>query len=221
MKKIILILLIIFFLGFTCSLKITEFESNPSGADTGNEWIEFYNEDEINLDGYKIVNNDGDEIKLSGSFKDYFVYSFEKQWLDNSDEKVYLYHKDELIDETDIFEDSSNDDLTWSLCDSWEFKPSTKAQENSCHIKEEEKEEESKEEVVVIENKTIETKKEKNTTPIENEIISLNPKDIKNTNNIEKTSKKNYAIYTLGLFCFLLAGLFTIKIYREKRNGLE
>ena len=132
MRKLLLVLVFIIFISNVSALRIIEFESNPAGTDSGNEWIELYNDGEVNLEGYRLVNNDGDEIILNDGFSGYFVYIFEKQWLDNTDEKVFLYKNEELIDKTDIFDDSKNNDMTWQLCDSWEFKISTKGEGNSC-----------------------------------------------------------------------------------------
>jgi len=75
---------------------INEVELNPAGDDTGNEYIEFYSKDEINLTEYKIINNDGNELQLNQTFTGYFVFTFEKQWLDNSDEKISLYKNNHL-----------------------------------------------------------------------------------------------------------------------------
>jgi len=111
---------------------ITEVEINPSGSDSGGEWIEFFSEEEVNLSNYRIVNNDGDEILLSGTFKDIFVYEIGKQWLDNSDERVVLFEGDEKVFETDIFKDSKNDGKTWSYCSDWDFGESSKGEENEC-----------------------------------------------------------------------------------------
>ena len=63
MKNLVLLFLIFLFLASGISaITINEIESNPAGADTGNEWVEFYSNEEVNLEGYKIINNDGDEI---------------------------------------------------------------------------------------------------------------------------------------------------------------
>ena len=133
MKKIaFLITLIIILISGVSAIRINEVEMNPAGKDYGNEWIELYSKEEVNLEGYKLVNNDGGELNLEGNFSGYFIYIFSRQWLDNFDEKVFLYKESELIDETDTFDDSKNDDLTWQLCDSWKFMASTKGEENNC-----------------------------------------------------------------------------------------
>src|SRR3989344_8654123 len=108
------------------AVEITEVEINPAGSDNGNEWIEFFSNSNVNLSDYKIVNNDGDEIIVNKEFEGYFVYQLETQWLDNSDERIFIYKDDNKIFETGILDDSSNDAKTWSLCDSWTFGDNTK-----------------------------------------------------------------------------------------------
>ncbi len=115
------------------ALEITEVELNPEGQDLGNEWIELYSEEEINLQSYIIQNNDGDTIDLSDTFSSYHIINLEKQWLDNSDEKVILKKGEEIIAETPIFKDSSNNNLSWNLCSGeWLFVQSSKGNENNC-----------------------------------------------------------------------------------------
>jgi len=130
-REVSLILFFILLLGSVSALSITEFESNPSGDDSGNEWIELYSNSEINGD-YILRNADGDELNLKLNFSDYFIFTFEKQWLDNSDEKVFLYSGGDLILETPLFDDSENNDRTWQLCGGWEFIQGTRGEQNSC-----------------------------------------------------------------------------------------
>ena len=126
------LVMLILFLPTLSAIKINEVETNPVGDDSGNEWVELYNRGEIILDGCKLVNNDGQEVELSGSFEKYYVYVFPKQWLDNSEEKVFLYCNGKLVDETDKIDDDKNDDSTWNNCDDWTFAESTKEEKNNC-----------------------------------------------------------------------------------------
>lgn len=136
MKRLIILFLMVFLLfNLTASLKVTEIELNPEGRDSGNEWIEFYSEKEVNLSEYTIKNNDknndGDKIKINERVEGYYVYVFEKQWLDNSDEKVLLYKNNKSLQETDLVEDSKNNNKTWQLCEGeWIFKEQTKNKQN-------------------------------------------------------------------------------------------
>ncbi len=238
----------LFFIGIIFSLLIlpnisaiiiTEIELNPTGTDAGNEWIELYSENEINLEGYKIINNDGKEINLSGSFLGYYAYISSKQWLDNEDEKVFLYKGSELVDETDLLKDSWNDGRTWQLCNLWESKEQTKGKENNCTkevVKEEKVVEEEKQEKVDVEDKTdlkeessdknindeellIEENGEKQEKNIENislGVIKLNSKSIKSVNDNKNSDKNSYALGSFIIFCILLAILFIIKKGKKK-----
>jgi len=137
MKKraLIFALIIINLLIVVCvsaGIRINEIELNPSGSDSGNEWIELYSENEVNLNNWKLVNNDEQEIELNKSFSGYLIIDLVRQWLDNSDEKIFLYNNEELIDETNVFDDSYNDDKTWQYCGDWRFISSTKDSENNC-----------------------------------------------------------------------------------------
>jgi len=221
MRKLLLVLILMIFIFNVSALKITEFESNPPGTDSGNEWIELYNDGEVNLEEYKLINNDGGEVSLNGTISDYFVYIFEKQWLDNTDEKVFLYKNGELIDETDIFDDSTNSDSTWQLCDDWEFKISTKGEENSCGEASQEgtskESSESQQEENAIEEKD-ESKKEKSEQSKERETIVLNPQVIKSEDDNENLSKSNYTIYGLVFFCVLLVVLFILRKNKYNKN---
>jgi hypothetical protein len=142
-------LLLIGFISNVSAVKITEVELNPTGTDAGNEWVEFYNEGEISLEDYQLINKDGDNINLSGSFNGYFIYTFAKQWLDNSDESISLYKSLEVIDKADLSSknDDKNNDLTYQLCNGdWNFINSTKGKENNC-VEEEKTEDKAEEEL--------------------------------------------------------------------------
>jgi hypothetical protein len=97
---------------------INEFEQNPEGTDSGNEWVELFNptDGSIDLTGWSLRNNDGDIHSLSGSIdpNGYEVITFSGGWLDNSDERVILLNPSyQEIDVTPIEGDSSNDDRSW------------------------------------------------------------------------------------------------------------
>lgn len=215
MKLLVLLLLSFVFISSVSAIKITEVELNPEGTDAGYEWVEFYSEDELNFNEYKILNNDGDELILNGTFSGYYVYIFSKQWLDNSDEKIFLYKNTELMDETDIFLDSKNDDMTWQLCESWEFKESTKGESNGCSQElEENKDKEETNKTEISEVKKISVSADlQNSSPKETELkaIDLNPKAIKSGGDSEVADKRDYAVYGLIAFGVLLGLLFLIK----------
>ena len=228
-KLFLIILLFILIIPSISAIRINEVELNPAGTDSGNEWIELYSKEEINLKDYKLVNNDGGEINLEENFSGYYVYVFSTQWLDNTDEKVFLYKNDELIDETDLFADDKNDGRAWSYCSSsgWQFIESTKEEENGCEkdVSEEEVEDIEKVSEGVNKNQTqqqeqiVEPVIEKAPQTITAEVIKLNPKVIKSEGNNEEREKSDYAIYGFLIFSILLVILITIRW--KKRRTLE
>jgi len=238
-REIKILILIIFLLSGVCAIKINEVEMNPAGTDAGNEWIELYNNGNISLEGYIIVNGDGKNISLNDTFNGYFVYTFTKQWLDNSNESVSLYKGFELIDKTDLFDDSKNDDFTYQSCSSsWKFMASTKGSENNCT-------EQVQEETQLTQNETPEQTPDNSSTETPNnpssiassksgnrtsssnkattkaitlEMIDLNSKDIKSEDNKE-ILKKNLALGGIVTFCLLFGGLFFLRFARRKTEN--
>jgi len=226
---------IIFLFSNFSAIIISEVELNPPGKDVGNEWVEFYSEDYVSLGGYTILNNDGGVIELSGNFSGIFVYEFGGQWLDNSDEKILLYKGGELVDETEILDDSNNDDFSWIYCSGWKFKEGSKGEDNNCDGEEEKKgeirigiEEVTSEESTVEETISVESKDDNTETTITGEaiieedvgddekVIYLNSKSIKSQNDIDVLFKsrgeiiKNYAIYVFALFCVIIIYILLI-----------
>ena len=137
MKKVnwFIMIVMVISLSFSVSaLYISEVEMNPEGTDHGNEWIELYSENEIDLDDYYLENNDEDIHNLSGIFSGYLIIKFPRQWLDNTDEKVMLKKGNEIIDESDVLEDKDNNKKAWSKCDNeWVFIESSEGKENLCN----------------------------------------------------------------------------------------
>ena len=200
MRKILIFIIIFFLAGNVfAEVIITEIESNPAGADSGKEWIKLYSDSKIDLSGWRLINCDGDNYELNDTIEDDFLVEFEGQWLDNSEECVKLYNIDELVDESDKFDDDANDDKTWILCDDgWEFS------DNGCAKKEslEESEERETETDYAVETETAD-KINESVLPVENVI-----KTIKLGGNIENNSilnvdnketenikSKNYIVY--------------------------
>jgi len=125
--------LLIFILPFSSAIFINELELNPTGSDSGYEYVELYSDTQFDLSGYYLENNDNQTYNLNGSFSGIYVVQFTSQWLDNSDEKVALKKANQTMDETSVLEDSKNDVLSWSKCSSkWEFIDSTKGSSNLC-----------------------------------------------------------------------------------------
>jgi hypothetical protein len=150
MKKIglpiILLMAISFLIFFVSAIEITEVELNPNGSDSGNEWIEIFSDNSESVKNLEIMNNDNESIFLNISFEGFYKIIFTSQFLDNPDEKISILLNSTIIDETEIFEDSENDDLTWQLCDGgWIFTNSTPSSENDCPSEPEESEDEQEE----------------------------------------------------------------------------
>lgn len=140
MKKIGIILIV--FLIFpivlavlvSAEIRINEVELNPSGDDKGLEWVELYSNELMDLNGWKLVNND-DEIKnLNQTFQNYLIINFNEQWLDNENESIRLVNKnDSLIFQTPILKDAFNDNKSWSYCNgSWSLVSATPDSANNC-----------------------------------------------------------------------------------------
>ena len=136
--EVIIFLLVISFCGGACSaVVINEIELNPEGADSGNEWVELYSEEEINLTNWRLSNNDGGNITLDFIFYGHHIIELNTQWLDNSEEKIVLFNGSKIIHETPLFNDPYNDDKTWQFCGSnWSMEVNTKGGENICFIEE-------------------------------------------------------------------------------------
>jgi hypothetical protein len=206
------IFFLLLFLPLVPALQITEIESNPSGTDAGNEWMELYSDEEINLENYLFINHDGNELIIDASFEGYFVYIFPTQWLDNSNESISIYKDGELIDETPIFDDSSNDGNTFSLCEEWIFQEATKGEKNCEKIIEIENSTEKKS---IPEKEPIKIKEE--SIPVQ-KIINLNPKTIKTEETTSNVKGSWILKYSFGIFCVLLLLLYVIKPKRRKNE---
>jgi hypothetical protein len=124
---------------------INEFEVNPEGADSGNEWVEIYNPNinTIDLTGWALANNDDELYTFSGTIEpgEYVIISFTGSWLDNSNERLILYDDSFVeIDSTPIISDGSNNANTWQrlpdgtdtdLDEDWVFQTGTYGYSNS------------------------------------------------------------------------------------------
>ncbi len=128
------LILLLFFLNPVTGIRINEVELNPGGADSGNEWIELYSENNINLIGYRIKNNDNDTVDLNGNLSGYLIVNFSSQWLDNSDERVFLIFNGSILNSSPLLADSENNNKTWQYCNDWVFNNSTKKGKNFCEI---------------------------------------------------------------------------------------
>ncbi len=108
------------------ALVINEVELNPEGTDSGNEWVELFNntDEEVNLEGYKLVPDSGEhKTKTLGNIvlapNERIVIYFEGQKLtnkgsDGKGERVTLLNADgDVVDRTSKMKDEDNSDWTW------------------------------------------------------------------------------------------------------------
>lgn len=131
---------------------INEFESNPTGTDSGREWVEIFNPSGqvVTLSGWTLqtthgkvrVDELGDVLLLPYSR---VIYTLPGQVLDNGDMKTFPWAdgialidpEGKRIDVAPTVMDKKNDGRTWQRADDaserWVFKTSTKGQPNS-HI---------------------------------------------------------------------------------------
>jgi hypothetical protein len=139
-KRIILsIFILILIIPLSQSIIISEFEANPAGTDTNNEWIELYSDEIINLSdsNYTLVNGDNDIYNLNETFSGFLIISLSGQWLDNSDETINLKNNSDILFQTPTKGDSANDNKTWQYCsnsDTWIFETQTKGTANICSV---------------------------------------------------------------------------------------
>ena len=219
-----LFIMIVMVTSFVSAIRINEFEANPSGSDSGNEWVELYSEEEINLESYSLENADGDIYELSGSFSDYFIVHFDSQWLDNVDEKIYLKKEGILIDETGMFDDSKNNGKTWNFCgEEWEFLEDSKGEINSCSedSEDDESEENSEDDGEKQEENEEETSQEENEEQEKEEVqskttgkIILNSRGKDSANKEFVSSEKKVrlgVVYGFLILCVFLIILLALR----------
>ena len=128
-----LILLLIIPL-LSASVFINEVELNPQGSDSGNEWVEIFNENEIVLNGWYITDKDNNKFFIvNGSSDKYYVINNLND-LVNNNENVSLFNESgDLIDNINV-SDSDDDNKTWQRVPdgtgSFVFKYETKGSTN-------------------------------------------------------------------------------------------
>lgn len=135
MKKtgIFLVIIILNIILIFAEVRINEIELNPEGTDDGKEWIELYSSETIDLNNWKIINEDDKTINLSGNFDGYYVINLDSQFLDNENESLRLYNGENIISFTPVLKDDLNDNKTWTYCNpDWILISSTKEEENNC-----------------------------------------------------------------------------------------
>jgi len=132
----IILLILVIFLDVYCvsAVRINEVELNPQGTDSGNEWIELYSEQEINMTDWIILSSNGRNMTFNASFLNFFIINTPYNLLTNDNNKLSLLNSESsLISETIEISDSYDDSRTWQFCDNiWMFANSTKGLLNYC-----------------------------------------------------------------------------------------
>ncbi len=127
-KSMVLIVLLVQYIVFTSAvlagnIVINEFDLNPAGRDTGNEWIVLYNlsEVEIDISGWTLETTHGRIVTVmipQGTVmppKGYWTYIHFMQWLDNEDELIILKNAEGMeVDRTLVARDTDNDNRYWT-----------------------------------------------------------------------------------------------------------
>lgn len=93
---------------------INEVEANPSGIDSGNEWVEVYNNgSSVNLSGWYITDRDGNQMLFPSIILNDFYVLNNLTGLVNSDENVSLFNfSNNLQDSTDNLSDTNDNNRT-------------------------------------------------------------------------------------------------------------
>lgn len=124
-------------------LALSEIELNPTGEDRGNEWVELYSAESVNLEEYTLVNGRGIAFNLSGTLQGYAIFHVPGNWLVNTNASVLLRHEETILQHVESLEDTANNANTWSACGSeWTFGPGSPEDDNGCPSSEEREEEE-------------------------------------------------------------------------------
>lgn len=134
-SKLVFVFVLIFIsLSFVSAIRINEVELNPEGTDSGNEWVELYSNEQINLTDWKICSNNGRNMTFNASFAGFLVINTAYNLLTNDDNRLQLRNSSEdIIFETINLSDSYDDNRTWQYCDgNWNFANSTKGAANLC-----------------------------------------------------------------------------------------
>ncbi len=111
---------------------INEIEVNPPGADSGNEWIEIFNDGApINLSGWYLQNKEGDNYTLNGIVITKFYVLDGLSGLTNTNQTIKLFDNAGLLkDSFGPLVDGNNDERTWSRMPDgtgdFVFQPATK-----------------------------------------------------------------------------------------------
>ncbi len=135
MKREILFLLLVLAIQLVSAIRINEIEANPQGSpDSGNEWVELYSENEINVSGWRLWRADNKGPNLTGTFLGYLIINFTTAVIRDNNENISLINENgSIVDYFYSINDTFNDNRTWSKCDGeWLFINGSRGAENNC-----------------------------------------------------------------------------------------
>jgi len=244
-KTFVLIFAFILLLSDVSAIRINEVEVNPPGDERTlkNEWIELYNDEDIEINISRWIINDS--IKKRHTIpnetfmqsKSYYIINLNGAILNNNEEDLVILYDNygNKINEMITLKDEQDNDLTHQFCSPlWKFRSSTKGSENNCS--------EEIQEPQTTQNSTLEEETTENLTTSQQTIasqnkqeggtynpkattktiildaIELNSKDIKSEENKE-ILKKNLALAGIVSFCLGFGALFLIKTLRKKNQN--
>ncbi len=104
------------------SVVIYAFDQNPAGSDEGNEWVVLHNptNTSINVSNWTLSTTHGKIVNVtipqgtSISINEYWLYTYDAQWLDNSEESIILRNAEgQGIDRSIVANDGFNDNRYW------------------------------------------------------------------------------------------------------------
>ena len=105
------------------NIVINEFDLNPAGRDSGNEWVVLYNpaEVEVDISNWTLESTQGKTVTVTipqGTIispKGYWTYIHKEQWLDNEDELIILKDAEGVeVDRTLMASDRDDDNRYWT-----------------------------------------------------------------------------------------------------------
>lgn len=133
-------------------LVINEFESNPAGNDSGNEWVELLNntDKEIDLEGYTLTASSDHRnkvMRLSGSISpgefllitpSFSMVNTSGKLTKNGEGLTLKDPNGEVVDKTKVMKDTTDDNKTWQRTydgsGEWEFKEATMGRSNGSYV---------------------------------------------------------------------------------------
>ena len=105
------------------NIVVNEFDLNPAGKDSGNEWVVLYNPSEVEVDisSWALETTHGKTVTVripQGTImppKGYWTYIHSRQWLDNEDELIILKDAEGIeVDRTLMASDTDDDNRYWT-----------------------------------------------------------------------------------------------------------